>query len=124
MKNYSLVLVAMFVLAFSPGSSIAQQNNQAVIGSRYNPQVQYPGENKTNLLFFRYTKNDAWRRLLHMDRLRYVSCQDALNHLNSEGKWQGSLNPNGSCGRNSVESPEWITGNRLNYDESTGQTEN
>ena len=56
--------------------------------------------------------------------LQKISCQDALDQLNSEGKWQGSLNPDGSCGINSIESPEWATGNRINYDEGSGQRVN
>jgi hypothetical protein len=53
-----------------------------------------------------------------------VTCQDALDHLNLVGKWRGSLNPDGSCGRSSIESPEWATGNRINYDEASGQRAN
>jgi hypothetical protein len=124
MKNIILVLLLMLVFAFFVGSGVAQQKNQAANGNGYNPQVTYSGDYKSTLLFFRFTKNDGWRRLPHMDRLRSISCQDALNHLNSEGKWQGSLNPDGSCGTSSIESPQWAIGNLLNYDESLGQAQN
>jgi hypothetical protein len=124
MKNYSLLLIAILVLAFFAGIGVAQQKNQAKIGNGYQPQVKYPGNYKSNLLFFKYTKKDSWRRQPNMDLLKYVSCQDALNHFNSEGKWQGSLKPDGSCGWSSVESPEWATGNWINYDALAGQTEN
>jgi hypothetical protein len=124
MKKFSLVLLAMLVPALFAVSGVAQQKNQAALGNGYHPQVNYPGDYSPNLLFVRFSQRDFWRRQPHLDSLQSVSCQDALDHLNSQGKWQGSLNPDGSCGKNNVESPEWATGNRINYDEARGQTVN
>ena len=124
MKKTVLMMLVMIVLAFLVGTGVADQKNQAPIVKGYNPLIIYTGNYKSVLLFFRHTATDSWQRKLHMDRLRNVSCQDALNHLNSVGLWKGSLNPDGSCGPTSVESPEWATGNRLNYDQMTGATEN
>jgi len=124
MKNHLLLLLAILILTFFTSIGIAQQKNQAKIGNGYQHQVKYQGNYKSNLLFFKYTKKDAWRRQPNMDLLQNVYCQDALNYLNSVGKWQGSLKPDGSCGWSSIESPEWATGNRINYDALAGQTEN
>lgn len=124
MKNILLVLLALLVPVLFAVGSVAQQKNQAALGYGYHPQVNYQGEYRTNLVFFRYTQKDVWRRKPHVDSLQGISCQNALEHLNSEGKWQGSLNPDGSCGKNNIESPEWATGNRINYDEASGQGSN
>jgi hypothetical protein len=117
MKKTVLIMLVMLVLAFFAGSGGAQQINQAQMGKGYKSQVIYPGSYKSVLLFFRHTATDSWQRKPYMDRLRKVTCQDALYHLNSEGTWKGSLNPDGSCGTSSIESPEWATGNRLNYNQ-------
>lgn len=124
MKNFSLVLLAMLVPVFFAVSGVAQQKNQAALVNGYHPQVNYQGEYRSNLLFVRFSQKDFWRRQPNLDSLQRVSCQNALDHLNSDGKWQGSLNPDGSCGKNTVESPEWATGNRLNYDEARGHSVN
>lgn len=124
MKKFSLVLLLMLVTAFFAVSGVAQQNNKALSGSGYRPQVKYEGTYKSNLIFFKYTQKDVWRRQPYMDNLQRVSCQDALDHLNFVGKWQGNLNPDGSCGGSSSESLEWATGNRINYDEASGRRAN
>ena len=124
MKKTVLIILVMLVLAFFAGNGVAQQINKAPMGKGYNSQVIYPGAYKSVLLFFKNNTTDSWRRKPHMDRLRIISCQDALNHLNNEGKWQGTLNPDGSCGVSSTESPLWATGNRLNYDQLAGATGN
>jgi hypothetical protein len=118
MKNRALVFITILVLGIFVGSGFAKQKSPTGTGQGYDPGVTYEGQCLTTLLFFRYTKNDFWRRRPHMDRLRNVVCQDALSHLNKEGKWQGDLNSDGSCGMSSTESPEWAVGNRVNYDES------
>ncbi len=122
MKKISWVLIVMVVSVFFAVSGVAQQNNKALLGTSYRPQVNYQGAYKSNLIFFRYTKRDAWRRKPRMDSLQSVSCQNALDRLNSIGKWQGRLNPDGSCERNNNEAPEWATGNRINYDEAAGRS--
>jgi len=117
MNKLSLYVLAALVLAFFVGTGFAQQQKgQTWAGKGYDPRVIYAGDYKATLLFFKHTQNDFWRRKPHMDRLQEVSCQDALNQLNSEGAWQGSLNADGSCAGVSIESPYWATGNRLNYD--------
>lgn len=124
MKIFSLVLLVMLVPALFAVSGVAQQKNRAALGNGYHPQAKYQGEYKSNLIFCRHTQKDTWRRQFHLDSFQNISCQRALDQLNSEGKWQGSLNPDGSCGINSIESPEWATGNRINYDEGSGQIVN
>ncbi len=109
MKNFSVVLAAMIVFVFFAGSSVAQ-------GNGYNPQVKYPGYYQSDLL---YVKNNGSKIILvipHLDRLDYISCSDALDHLGQEGKWQGHLKPDGSCGTYD-EPAEYTMGNRLNYEE-------
>jgi len=123
MKNILWGLLVMLITAFFAVSGGAQQKNKAAWND-YHPEVKYQGAYKSSLIFFRYTQKDAWRRKPHMDSLQSVSCQNALDHLNSEGKWQGLLNPDGSCGMSNIESPEWATGNRINYDEVSGQRAN
>ncbi|MGC1456022.1 MAG: hypothetical protein WA946_12625 [Nitrospirota bacterium] len=124
MKKFSLVVLVTLVASFFALSGVAQQNNTAASGSGYRPQVKYEGTYKSNLIFFKYTPKDVWRRQPYMDTLQRVSCQDALDHLNFVGKWRGNLNQDGSCGGSSSESPEWATGNRINYDEASGQRAN
>jgi hypothetical protein len=124
MKKMSWVLLVMVVSVVFAVSGVAQQKNTALPGAGYRPQVNYQGAYKSNLIFFRYSKKDAWRRKPRMDSLKSVSCQNALDRLNSIGKWQGNLNPDGSCGGNNNEAPEWATGNRINYDEASGRSSN
>jgi hypothetical protein len=108
MKNISWVLIAMLALAFFSGSSIAQENG-------YNPKVQYPGPYQSDVLYVKNSGSTIIRVIPHLDLLKYVTCYNALDHLNSEGKWQGHLRPDGSCG--SYDEPaEYTMGNRLNYD--------
>jgi hypothetical protein len=123
MKKLILILLVVLVPAFFAVSGVAQQKKRA-LGYGYQPQVQYQGEYKSNLIFFRYTQNDTWRRQPHMDSLQSITCQYALDRLNTDGKWQGRLKSDGSCGNNNEESPEWATGNRINYDTGSGQSVN
>jgi hypothetical protein len=117
MKNISLFFFTMLVLALFAGSGFAQQKGQTEPGNGYEPKVTYAGQYQGNVVFFRYSKKDFWRRRPSMDLLRNVRCQDALDHLTTEGKWRGRLDQYGSCESNSSEAPEWTVGNRLNYDE-------
>lgn len=116
MKNFLLVLVAMFVLAFFAGSGNAQQKNQATSGNGYNGQIKYPGFYQADLLYVKINGSKIIQAIPHHDRLKYVTCSDALDHLHREGKWLGHLNPDGSCATYD-EPAEYTMGNRLNYDE-------
>ena len=116
MKNYLLVFVAMFVLAFFAGSGNAQQNNQATSGNGYNAQIKYPGYYQFDVLYVKNNGSKIIQAIPHLDRLEYVTCFNALDHLQRKGKWQGHLKPDGSCA--SYDEPaEYTMGNRLNYEE-------
>jgi hypothetical protein len=116
MKNISLFFLTMLVLAFFAGSGFAQQKGQTEPGNGYDPKVTYAGQYHAGLVYSRYNRKDTWRRRPHMDSLPSVSCEDALGHLTTEGKWWGRLDKYGSCESNNDEAPEWAVGNRLNYD--------
>ena len=116
MKNYLLVFVAMFVLAFFAGSGNAQQKNQATNGNGYNGQIKYPGYYQADLLYVKINGSQIIQAIPPLDSLKYVTCSDALDHLQRKGKWQGHLKPDGSCATYD-EPAEYTMGNRLNYDE-------
>ncbi|HTF99568.1 MAG TPA: hypothetical protein VK654_03150 [Nitrospirota bacterium] len=125
MKQFLLMVLAISLSTTFAVNSVAQQKNKTSLGTGYDPQTVYKGEYKWNLLLFRLSKDDFWRRQPRMERLRHVTCEDALKHLNAEGRWQGNLKSDGSCGNYTVdvkELPEWATGNRINYDQLIDQS--
>jgi hypothetical protein len=97
-------------LAAEPGN----QKEQVVAGP-YNPAIKYSGDYSSDVILFKNLKSTVWERLPRLGRLLQVTCQDASNALNREGKWQGRLKQDGSCGSD-AEPLDWITGNRLNYE--------
>lgn len=103
-------MVALTLLLFS-GLAHATEK----ITGPYNPAIQYPGEHPADVVLFKNPKSEAWQLIPKVDRLLKVKCGAALNQLNREGRWQGRLRPDGSCG-SSAEPVDWITGNRLNYE--------
>lgn len=108
-----LMIALMFALGSYAGSAGAQQRGQTGV---YNPDTQYSGEYENDALLFRNSPNDkVWRSIPNFSRLYKVTCADALAHLRTEGKWQGHLNPDGSCGP-TAEPADWVMGNRLNYE--------
>ncbi len=121
MKIFSLVLLVMLVPPLFAVSGVAQQKQQGGAGNGYHPQAKYQGEYKSNLIFLQTYAKRYLATSIRTGQLSETILSSALDQLNSEGKWQGSLNPDGSCGINSIESPEWATGNRINYDEGSGQ---
>jgi hypothetical protein len=111
----TLVLVFGLVALASAAESTGQKAtaNSGV----YNSAVIYPGEHPADALLFKNPRSVYWQRLPKMNRISQVTCSEALAQLNSEGKWQGRLKRDGSCG-NPAEPQDWILGNRLNYEES------
>ena len=119
MRSTLLLMAMALIVILSVATAFAAQNSQA--SKEYNPQITYAGQYKANLLFWRYRPGDYWRRNPKRDRLSEITCQEALAHLKSEGKWTGCITPYGSCGVNSGECPEWALGNRINFDEALQQ---
>jgi len=122
MKQILFGIAIILVCGLSAGLSSAQEQGSkgAVVkpGAAYNPKIDYAGDYRPMIVFFRNSSNDNWHRRPRLDRLRRITCQDALDALNKTGLWRGDLNLDGSChGTPGIESPEWALGNRLNYDE-------
>jgi hypothetical protein len=117
MKRMSFIL-ALVLLSLTAAIVTAESEGQQRPGNRlaiYNPAIIYTGDYQPDVLLFKNPWTIAWQRIPKLDHLRYVTCQDALNHLNLEGRWKGHLNPDGSCG-SQAEPADWAIGNRLNYE--------
>ena len=112
-RTLVIIMAALFCLVAA--IAMAQQTLfRNVLG--YNPNTKYQGSYTNNILFYRLTQKDIWRRMPRMDRLQRVVCKDALDALNRKGVWLGSLKSDGSCnGVDYDESPEWAMGNRINF---------
>jgi hypothetical protein len=121
MTKYAFILVLLGSIVFN-GVSAAEQKGQGQKGKvpAYDPLILYPGEHQADVLLFRNPGSIVWQRIPRLDQLRNLSCKDALDHLMSEGKWQGHLRPDGSCG-SPAEPSDWIMGNRLNYEDALEQ---
>ncbi len=121
----SAIILALGITAIT-GSAQQQGSKGTVIkaGAAYNPNIVYAGNFKEDLLFCKYEDSDIWRRVERLDRLRYVTCADALQQLRQQGTWKGHLNVNdGSCGP--VGEPlDWATGNWINYNDQVLKQQN
>ena len=127
MKHILYGIAIMLICGLSAGISNAQQGNKGVVirpGTSYNPNVVYAGNFKSDLLFCKNAESGAWRRVRKLDRLRYVTCTDALQQLRQSGTWKGHLNiKDGSCG-SSGEPLDWAMGNWINYNDQILQSQN
>jgi hypothetical protein len=123
MKQILLVLSLLLALGLHAGIGIAEENPaiEAVYApdAPYNPAIKYAGTFDQKLLFVKNTRHGNWHLRPYFDRLNYIKCQDALDHLRKDGSWDGIVKNDGSCGLigRHGELPEWATGNRLNYEE-------
>ena len=118
MKITVIMLLLMIWNAIPSTTMAADPAGQKTPGKKaalYDPARIYSGDFQPDVLLYKNPRSDAWQRVTKLDRLQYVTCQDALAHLNREGKWQGHLNPDGSCG-STAEPSDWVMGNRLNYE--------
>ncbi len=129
-----LYIIAMVLAfgSFAGNGSAQQQSFKGTIvkfGDAYNPRIVYTGRYKTDILFYKPSGSEYWKRLPRFDRLRYVKCSEALQQLNQAGLWKGSLSfKDGSCiavggsGAGPQDPPtEWALGNWLNYNELVNQ---
>lgn len=121
MKRIACIVLLLTSIVFT-GAVAAEQKGQGKLGDvpAYDPLILYPGDYQADALLFRNPGSMVWQRIPRLDSLRQVSCRDALDHLKSEGKWQGHLRPGGSCG-SLAEPSDWIMGNRLNYEDALEQ---
>lgn len=113
-----LFILAIVLLGLTAAIVMAEPGGQQRPGNRlaiYNPAIIYTGDYQPDVLLFKNPWTIDWQRIPKLDHLRNVKCQDALNHLNLEGRWKGHLNPDGSCG-SQAEPADWAIGNRLNYE--------
>lgn len=120
MKTRTFIsLMVMAVLCIASAAAVAaERNGSARDGvAAYNPKMTYPGAYNPDVLMYRNPGAETWQRVIRLDHLRHVTCRDALEQLQKQGRWQGHLNPNGSCG-STAEPADWIMGNRLNYEDS------
>jgi hypothetical protein len=121
MKKMTIVLLTVLVSCVLAGMLYAQQGVSGSTAKKgvalYDPKEIYPGDYKADMLLFKNGPKDLyWRSIPNLERLRRASCFAALDALNREGRWQGHLNLDGSCG-NTSEPADWAVGNRLNYEE-------
>ena len=110
----ALILITVALAAFSEA---AEQKGSPPQVPPYNPAAVYRGDHKDDIILFRNTPDSPWQRIPRLDRFRHISCPGALEGLKRTGRWLGHLNLDGSCGP-AAEPSEWITGNRLNYEDS------
>ena len=116
MKNRICSLLLLFALL----ASSAPISGAWAAADGYNPALKYSGEYAPDVLYYRNRNNPNWYRGLNGTYPKGVLCKDALNHFSADGKWQGYLKRDGSCGP--VDEPaQWSLGNRLNYDASSGK---
>ncbi len=130
MKKVLFIIAIILACGSFAGSGSAQQQGMkgAVVkpGQAYNPRIVYTGRYKTDILFYKPSNTEFWKRLPRFDRLRYVKCPEAIQQLNQAGIWKGDLSfKNGSCiyyGPGPSDPPtEWALGNWLNYNEQANQ---
>jgi hypothetical protein len=133
MKKVLFIIAIILACGSFAGNGSAQQQGMkgAIVkpGEAYNPHIVYTGRYKTDILFYKASGSEFWKRLPRFDRLRYVKCPEALQQLNQAGLWKGSLSfKNGSCiaagrsGAGTSDPPtEWALGNWLNYNEQANQ---
>jgi hypothetical protein len=112
-----LAIAALLICAIAADAAEPRRPGGEAQTKVYNPKFTYPGDYNPDVLLFRITESHGWQRVSGLDRLRRVACREALEQLQTEGRWQGHLNPDGTCG-STAEPSEWITGNRLNYEDS------
>jgi hypothetical protein len=125
MKQVSLIsLVVLLFGIFSVTGLAGQKTSKGVVvqaGEQYDPASIYAGDHKSDILMVKTNGSESWRRIPRFDRLKYVTCSDALAALQKEGMWQGHLNmKNGSC-LTADEPASWALGNRINFDEQLSQ---
>ncbi len=131
MKKVLFIIAIVLAFGSFAGSGSAQQqsgkNTIVKSGDAYNPRIIYTGRYKTDILFYKPSGSEYWRRLPRFDRLRHVKCPEAVQQLDQAGLWKGSLSfKNGSCiaqgGPGPSDPPtEWALGNWLNYNELVNQ---
>ena len=108
----ALSVTASLVLAAGPPALGAEGKEPS-----YDPKKIYPGDYNAHVMMYRNPGSDMWQRVPGLDRLRHVVCRDALEQLQRQGRWQGHLKLDGSCG-STAEPMDWILGNRLNYEDA------
>jgi hypothetical protein len=114
----SLLVVGAFIICATAAAAAEPRKPGGEAQTKvYNPKLTYPGNYNPDVLLFRLADGHGWQRVTGLDRLRRVACRDALEKLQTVGRWQGHLNPDGTCG-STAEPSDWIMGNRLNYEDS------
>lgn len=118
----SLICLLACALSYSAEAvekpAVFSDNNDTAV---YISGASYNGEYIKTRLYYHNPNSAAWLRMSESDNyLDVVTCQDALVSLGKNGKWQGHLKQDGSCG--SKEEPSYFAlGNRINYDISLDQ---
>ncbi len=124
MKRKLFLALLLIVCSCVPTAIAAETTNNAAatVTGPYNPAITYPGIYiSESLLFKNRPTSQSWQAIPMLNTLKKVTCADAMTSLQREGKWQGNLNLDGSCG-STYEPAEWILGNRLNYEEARQQS--
>jgi hypothetical protein len=121
MRQVLFALISVLVFISNVGIGSAQQSSKGVVprpGAVYNPSTVYAGDYDTDMVLFKNDSKDmTWRRISNLDQLSKITCPQAQEQLKREGRWQGHLNLDGSCG-STYEPADWTLGNRLNYEEA------
>ena len=124
MKKILLIMLisGMCLLAAIATAATKEQVSPAPGIAAYNPTTEYNGAYESDFIYYKNPGASVWLRVTNLDRLRHISCPDALRSLNKQGTWRGHLNPDGSCGPTS-EPSDWALGNWLNYRDSLPDTD-
>jgi len=111
-KSLKIFLLLVLSLLFLPGPVTAEDKDLA--GPEYEAERTYTGHYPADGLYMRRSVQKAYVPHYALVRLEQVDCNDARRSLTEDGRWQGNLNANGSCG-DPAEPASWVIGNYLNY---------
>lgn len=111
-----LVCLVLGTFTAFADSSATRSYTDKENSAAYNPAQKYEGEYIQERLYYRNPGSTIWRRMSLSNNYRdVVTCQTALDSLNTTGVWQGHLAQDGSCGPQ--DEPSYFSlGNRINFD--------
>ncbi len=111
-----LCILSWWLLPAKAAEKSAPLSDKTDIVSYKSSEV-YEGQYLPSRLFYRDKNSPYWRRLKSFDDYRTkVICKSARTALDTNGTWEGHLNPDGSCNSVTSEPAIFAIGNRINYE--------
>jgi hypothetical protein len=125
MKKIFTAVVFTLIALGAQGTihSVGAGQANAVSGP-YNPNYVYTGNFVPGYLYYKDDSSDlTWQHNRKLFRMSQVTCADAADHLNRQGFWIGGMDNRSYCkpGVDEEIGKIWAKGNRLNYNEATGE---